>query len=159
MIRAKRRSRHAQRREVVYRPLPHNPHTLVFSDKNRALCVHQIWQAINRAKTWKEFFTLLPASERRAFKGLLVSEDEFRPQDRFSAESLPGYSDGDYPPWLQAEVNQHIPTVLLEEFGVAQTSTINGWFWEIPAEIEMGLVERLKAAGFAVEKREDWFFF
>ena len=142
---------------LAYRHIAHQPKLLIFAPRDRAFYVHRIWTAIQSAKTWGEFIDLLPPGE---LIRLMPSLDhEPNRQDKFSGESLPGYSDGDYPPWLQAEIGRCIPSITLEEFGLKQSSAINGTFWEIPTEIEQPLVDRIRQLGFSVELRDDWQFF
>jgi hypothetical protein len=143
--------------DLVYRRVPHKPELVVIASRPRALHVHKIWQAINRAKTWKQFASMLPDGEWLALRDQM--EERPRGSDRFNAEMLPGYSDGDYPPWLQTEVAQCLPAIAREEFSLKQDSVLNGPFWEIPADIEAPLIERLRQLGYSVEQRDDWFFY
>src|SRR5262245_41792008 len=52
--------------------------------------------------------------------------------DSFSGESVPGWSDGDYPPWLQAEMDW-IAADVWREFGTLESTMLNGSYWKIPA--------------------------
>jgi hypothetical protein len=144
------------RSHLVYRHIPHQPNQLVFAPEERAHFVHQIWTAINQAKSWRQFANLLPAGEWER----VVSRMETRPSLRapFDSELLPGFSDGDYPPWIQQEAGRYLPAITLEEFGICGLSSINGIYWQIPGEIEVPLVDRLKQLGFTVTLREDWTF-
>jgi len=143
--------------QLVYRPIPHNPEWLVFSSPQRAYHVHCISNAIKTAKTWADFIEQLPAGERES----LAQEMEDKEPDAsspFNAEYLPGYSDGDYPPWLQAEMGRHVPATTLEEFGINENSAINGPYWTIPAENEVPLVKKLIELGFTVSRKDEWHF-
>ena len=143
--------------DLVYRRIPHKPASVVVAPRDRAFYVHQIWQAIKQAKTWKQFATMLPAGEWQHLLGLL--EEKPSESEEFSAESLPGYSDGDYPPWLQTEVARCVPAAVLNELGRKQDSVLNGPFWDIQSENEGLLVARLGALGYGVERKDDWFFY
>ena len=143
--------------DLVYRRIAHRPELLIFAPRDRAFHVHLIWTAISSAKTWGDFIDMLPQGEMNRIKRSL--DHELCRQSRFSGESLPGYSDGDYPPWLQAEIGRCIPSITIEEFGLKQSSAINGPFWEIPTEIEQPLVDRIRQLGLSVELRDDWQFF
>ncbi|MDD3179580.1 MAG: hypothetical protein PHQ04_04430 [Opitutaceae bacterium] len=143
--------------DLVYRRIPHKPESVILAPRERAHFVHKIWHAIKQAKTWKQFAELLPPGEWERILSLL--EEKPRPKAEFNAEALPGYSDGDYPPWLQAEVARCLPAIIHEEFSQRQISSINGPFWEIPAEIELPLLDRLRGLGYSVERKDDWFFY
>jgi hypothetical protein len=143
--------------DLVYRRIPHKPESVIIAPRTRAFHVNQIWQAINKAKTWKQFASMLPSDEWLSL--LDQMEEEPRGRERFNSEALPGYSDGDYPPWLQKELAQCLPPIVREEFSLKEDSVLNGPFWEIPADIEVPLIERLRSLGYSVEQREDWFFY
>jgi hypothetical protein len=143
---------------LVYRNIPHRPECLIFAEVNRAHRIHLVWTAINRAGTWGEFIRGLPAGEWASLRELWDDELPVR-SDRFNAERLPGYSDGDYPPWLQTELVKVFPAILTEEFGLREQSAINGPFWDIPAEFEQPIVERLVHLGYSVMRKDDWHFY
>ena len=143
--------------DLVYRRIPHKPASVIVASRDRAFYVHQIWQAIKQAKTWKQFATMLPEGEWQHLLGLL--EEKPRESEEFSAESLPGYSDGDYPPWLQAEVARCVPATVLGELGRKQDSGLNGSYCDINSENECLLVARLGSLGYAIERKDDWFFY
>lgn len=74
------------------------------------------------------------AMPRREYSEILYffdEEGEPRPKsaDEFSGEMLPGWSDGDFPPWLQPEMSRLIPEPLLERFGKRESTPLNGSFW------------------------------
>jgi hypothetical protein len=143
--------------DLVYRRIPHKSESVIIAPRTRALYVNQIWQAINKAKTWRQFASMLPGGEWLS----LLDQMEGKPlgRERFNAEALPGYSDGDYPPWLQSELAQCLPPIVREEFSLKEDSVLNGTYWEIPADIEAPLIDRLRSLGYSVEQREDWFFY
>jgi hypothetical protein len=143
---------------LVYRNIPHRPDWLAFAEANRAQKIHLIWTAINCAGTWGEFIDRLPAGEWRSLCRLWDDERPRR-KERFNAEQLPGFSDGDYPPWLQTEMGRVLPAIIAEEFGLHQQSVINGTYWDIPAELEQPIVERLVHLGYSVTRRDDWHFY
>jgi hypothetical protein len=143
--------------DLVYRRVPHKPEFVIIALKTRAFHTHKIWIAIKKAKTWKQFASMLPDGEWRRLRDLI--EDKPNGSESFNAEMLPGYSDGDYPPWLQTEIAQCLPAIVREEFSLRSDSVLNGPFWEIPADIEVPLIDRLRSLGYSVEQREDWFFY
>jgi hypothetical protein len=141
--------------QLVYRPIPHNPEWLVFSSPQRAYHVHCISTAIKTAKTWANFIEQLPAGE---WESLSQGMEDEEPDARspFNAENLPGFSDGDYPPWLQAEMGKYVPATTLEEFGIQENSAINGPYWKVPAENEGPLEKKLIELGFTVSRKDEW---
>jgi hypothetical protein len=143
--------------QLVYRPIPHNTEWLVFSTPQRAYYVHCISTAIKTAKTWADFIEQLPARERKSLRQGM-GDEEPDAKSPFNAEHLPGFSDGDYPPWLQAEMGKHVPATTLEEFGIEENSAINGSYWKVPAENEGPLVKKLIELGFAVSRKDEWHF-
>jgi len=52
-----------RKRDLVYRRIAHKPDVLIVARRDRAFHVHQISQAINTAKIWKEFAAMLPKGE------------------------------------------------------------------------------------------------
>lgn len=143
--------------DLVYRTIPHKPEFIILAPRERAFYVHQIWQAVQQAKTWKQFAAMLPAAE---WQSVIQRMDEKPCEgETFDAEMLPGYSDGDYPPWLQTEVARCLPAIVREEFALKRESCINGLYWEIPAELEVALIKRLRSLGHSVKREDNWFFY
>ena len=145
-----------QSRDLVYRRILHKPDTVIIATRERAFHVHQITQAMQQAKTWDEFAAMLPAGEWDRLVALFEEVPE--PSEPFSAEALPGFSAGDYPPWLQMEIGQCLPASVHEEFCLRRDSEINGPYWEIPAEMEAALVTQLANSGYSLERKNDWLF-
>jgi hypothetical protein len=79
-------------------------------------------------------------------------QGERRPRgsDEFSCDSVPGYSDGDYPPWLQAEMDAFDEDVW-REFGTSEPTMLNGDFWLIPKQKRRAVCAALRARGWDVE--------
>ncbi len=84
---------------------------------------------------------------KRSFEG------ERRPKssDPFDAGRISGYYDGDYPPWLQAELGDLIPGEVLEEFGEWQRTAINGAYLHIDPEMLPLVRIRLEKLGYELE--------
>ena len=87
------------------------------------------------SRTWGELRSLLTPLECRRFGAYLREsaeengDDWAEPDDaeEFSCEWVPGFSDGDYPPWLQASEAHPLPVDLLRRSvngGLRQTATI-----------------------------------
>jgi hypothetical protein len=138
--------------------------SLIFAPPERALYIDQLHRAIEESKTWGEFRKRLPPGEYRRLFAESFSADpgeadkEFQePTDsqQFSSEDVPGYSEGDYPPWLATEQDVYLPQEILKQFGRRETSAINGGFWNLkPAHRDL-IIERLTGLGYKVEERED----
>lgn len=150
---------------LYYREAPHDDY-LVFVPPERALFVDQIHHAIQESTTWGEFRRRMPASEyQRLFEDifstdpdvLVETEDAHEPADEelFTSDCVPGFSDGDYPPWLAPEQDSYLPSELLREFATQKESFLNGGFWALdPARAEL-IVKKLQSLGYTVERRDD----
>jgi hypothetical protein len=103
------------KRKLLYRIAPHNG-GLVFAPPSRARFVARIHEAIASAENWEQFPHLMP---RKAYSEVLEiafddnGEPRTRGRDPFSGEMVPGWSDGDYPPWLQREMDHVVPEEVL----------------------------------------------
>jgi hypothetical protein len=89
---------------------------------------------------------------RNSFDG----NGERRPKsnDPFSSELCPAYSDGDYPQWLQKDLDLYLPRQVLEQFATQEHTMLNGMFWEIPAKNEEQMIDALKKHGYSVAKAQ-----
>jgi hypothetical protein len=145
------------KRKLLYRISPYN-NGLVLSRPDRARYIARIHHALGTAKTWGEFRKLMPP---KAYSYVLQwsFDEQFEPRpkstDPFSAEQVAGWSDGDYPPWLQQEMDLVVPSNILKQFGTLETSVINGDFWMIPPENLERMREALYASGFVLENAEE----
>jgi hypothetical protein len=111
----------ALRPDLVFRESPHDS-CLVFALPERAAAVDRIHRAMESA-TSGEFRRKMDPEEyaglhevmftayRDAQDGVPREPEDDEP---FSWESLPGFSDGDYPPWLALELERHLPNVILK---------------------------------------------
>lgn len=100
----------------------------------------------------------MPATEySRLLTEAFDENDEERPagDDPFDPESLPGWSDGDYPPWLQAEMDQLLPREILAKYGVRTTTHVNGSYWHIPEVKRVQIAQELTALGWEVFSADD----
>ena len=144
---------------LFYRVVPHNG-GIVFATPERANLISEIHEAISSSETWGQFRAKMPAEE---FERLLASsfEDaEERPEDddAFCGSSIPGWEEGDYPPWLQQEQERVLPRVVLDDYAERRSTSLNGNYWHIPAEFIDEVCDVLKAMGFALEHRGDMAF-
>lgn len=136
-----------------------NPYNggVVFADPDRAVLVHRINKAMAKARTWKQFRAGMP---RKAYSELMAWFDEAgdrrpRGSDPFEPDFLPGFSDGDYPPWLQQEMDAVVPISVLEKFGKCEGTAVNGPFWMIPAANLEAACAALRVLGYEIEMTED----
>lgn len=142
--------------KLLYRIAGHNG-GLVFAMEDRARRVARIHEAIRKSKTWADFRRDMPRQEYSEILRIFDDEGEPRPKgtDEFSAEILRGWSDGDYPPWLQSEMSRLIPEHILERFGKRKSTPLNGSYWSIPPEAAESMCAELSAIGWKIEHAPD----
>ena len=74
-----------------------------------------------------------------------------RSTDPFSGEDVGGWTDGDYPQWLQQDMDIHLPSEVLRQYGERQSTRLNGDYWMIPPEKASDMIRDLEECGFRVE--------
>ncbi len=141
---------------LVYRTVGHNG-GLVFASESRAKYVARLHQALRTSRTWAQFRAAVPPGE---YSAIIRSFDDFgeprpRSTDSFSAESVPGWSDGDYPPWLQKEMEDVVPMDILEAYGTLERTFVNGCYWHLPSGRASDIVKALEGRGFIVREASD----
>ena len=144
---------------LLYRIVGHNG-GLVFATQKRAEYVARIHRALRMATTWAQFRSLVP---RKEYSEIIASFDyngEPRPKgaDDFSPDSVPGFNDGDYPPWLQQQMCTLLPRTLLERFGTLVATHCNGPYWHIDPKVAPDMVKALVAIGFTVKESPELAF-
>jgi hypothetical protein len=129
--------------EVVYRVGPAND-GVVFATPERARYVADLHDAFD-SKTWGEFRSRIPAEE---WEQLAQGFDEPpRPGKRSKSEDVPGFCDGDWPPWLQKEIHHVLPPPLVLKYAKASMTLINGVYFHIRQEDLPGLLSELESRG------------
>ncbi len=126
---------------------------VVFATEKRALLIDQIYRAADTAKTWGEFKKLIPDEEYdEIFSHYDDDEDNIpRSEDPFEFSSIPGVDEGDYPPWLQSEMNViGLPEGFFEQFATLVSTVINGNYWHIQSENMSTAIEFLRSHGYEV---------
>ena len=117
----------------------------------------QINHALENSETWGEFKRLAPAEEYQRLVEMVEFEDEDQtepdPDEPFDGIVYTG--DGDYPDWLQPEMDDTIPLDILQKFGKRGDTFLNGSYWHIPEENMEPMAEALRASGFVVEAAQD----
>ena len=144
-------------KKLLYRVVEHNG-GLVFAWPERARYVARIHEAINTATTWEQFRRLMPRQEYSKILRIAFEDNgESRPrgQDPFSEDMLPGWSDGDYPPWLQQEMENVVPREVLERYGKLETTPLNGSYWMLPPEHLESICASLESMGWKLEAAND----
>ena len=143
-------------RKLLYRVVPHNG-GVVFAEPERAEFVASLHRAIEKSRTWGQFRKAVPAAEysdivRRSFDDM--GEPRPRSSDPFHGEQIAGWSDGDYPPWLQSEMDLLLPKDVLEDHGDREDTFLNGSFWMIPSENLEAICADLKALGWELKRAQ-----
>ena len=144
------------KKKLLFRVVPHNS-GVVFAAPDRATYIARIHMAIASSTTWGQFRKAMPRAEYSNIVRWFDEKGEPRPKskDPFSAESLPGWSDGDYPPWLQQEMEKIVPRTVLERFGKRADTYLNGSFWLIPTENLDETCTALNALGWELERAQN----
>lgn len=120
--------------KLVYQAQPDG--SVVFAPEHRALWVAAIWAAIDSAATWADLAARLPGHELEQVLWMgFDQQGECRPEpaDPFSTDVLPGFCDGDYPPWLATEMAACLSTEFCETFGTRVDTVLNGSVWRFTA--------------------------
>jgi hypothetical protein len=141
---------------LLYRVVPHNG-GVVFAAEDRAKSIARIHRAIETSTTWSQFRAAIPPGEYSAvMRSSFDAIDETRPKasDPFDPEQIAGWSDGDYPPWLQQEMDDVVPEPLLLQFATREQTAVNGAFWLIPEEQLERICAALRAAGLRVRRAQ-----
>jgi hypothetical protein len=136
---------------------------LVFATADNALRNHAIRTALEASKTWGDFRQAVGEEEYRAVLSKLsthISEPVVVPnnEDPFNRDRIPGYSDGDYPEWLQSQMEWLLPTDILAKFGEPVATRLNGDYVHIDPSSEKRFVLALRKRGYEVHRRDDLFF-
>lgn len=122
-----------------------------------------IRKALENSSTWGDFRRLMPAAQlaqiERAMREDAEQNDDAleSPQDSdpFEGESVPGYSDGDWPTWIAASMLQELPEAVISAFGTVQTSVLNGEFVEFEARDVPAIKAMLAELGWTTIERPD----
>ena len=129
--------------ELVYRVGPAN-NGIVFATPERARCVAVLNAALD-SKTWGELRSRIPAEEWELLAEFFDKVP--RPGKPFKAEAVPGFSDGDWPPWLQKEIILVLPPPLVKKYAKPVMTSINGVYFHIEQDDLPALLAELKSRG------------
>jgi hypothetical protein len=148
--------------KIFYRVSPANE-GLVFAFANDAFRNHAIRTALEASKTWGEFRHSVGEQEYQAIlnkMSLHISGPVIVPnnEDSFNRYRIPGYGDGDYPEWLQTQMEQFLPADIVAKFGEPVATRLNGDYIHIDPSCEKRFVLALRKRGYEVHRRDDLFF-
>ena len=140
-------------RKLVYTLNPRDD-SVVFATPDRAQLVDRINRAIAGSTTWVEFRKSMPRAEYSSIVQAYDVAGEPRPKgsDAFSASQLPGFDEGDYPPWLQAEMDQVLPRSFFDRYAVRSHGMTSGSLWTIPKANLADALEALRLRGYQVDE-------
>ena len=117
---------------------------VVFTTPARARYVDSLFDALG-SKTWGEFRRRIPAEE---WKGIASKLEEIPGKDEpFDVADVPGFCDGDWPPWVQKEILRVLPPPLVKRYAEAVMSCINGVYFHIKQEDLPALLAELERRG------------
>lgn len=129
---------------------------LVIARLDRAEFISRIYTALSKSITWGEFRRAMPKaaysellpriSERYRDNGLPMPKNA----DRFDSSDVPGVCDGDYPDWLQTEMDSVLPEAILDEFGEWSTTMLNGGYCHIDPKHLPAIKARLEQLGYSL---------
>ncbi len=164
-----------QLREIlsVGRQLTPDGETLYVLTEDRQSYFDRLEQAIESSVTWGDFFGLAPKSEVRELRRRwelsweLEEEDDDEadgeedgssqrpgPADDspFNLNDVPGFEEGDWPPWPCYETDQHLPAQLLKRSRQRVTTVHNGRYTRIEPSQLKPLLDGLRRLGHEVEE-------
>jgi len=121
-----------QTHNLLYRVVQHNG-GMVIAPEARARRIAAIHTALSDSKSWRELAQKLPDGEYEVIVSRLAVIGEELPEldDPFEPEQVPGWSDGDYPPWLQREMDSLLVDIDLTPIARRVHTVHNGSYWHI----------------------------
>jgi hypothetical protein len=146
-------ARRRAKKILLYTVSPAND-GLVFATPERAAFVSRLYAALEGSTTWAEFRRSMPRAEyARVIRRTFDENGEPRPRgcDPFSSADIPGYCDGDYPPWLQQEMDDLLPVEVIERFGEGQVTMLNGGYTHLDPKDLPEIIAMLERHGYVVQ--------
>ena len=99
----------------------------------------------------------MPADEYGAIVARLEFDEEDQsepdPNEKFVSDWIT--DEGDYPDWLQPEMDHLILRDILERFGTRADTFVNGSYWHIPEENMEPMANALRERGFEVTEADE----
>jgi hypothetical protein len=130
---------------------------VVFARADRAMFIAKLHRGLNRARTWGEFRKAIPPAEySQLMRENFDEQGEKRPRssDPFSGEEIGGWCDGDYPPWLQQEMEQLAPDALWDDVATHEETQLNGSFLMIPEKNLKAACKALRDLGWTLKRAQ-----
>ena len=147
-------------RKLLYRLVPHNGGA-VFAEEDRAMQIAQINLALRASTTWGDFRQSMPPYEYQRIVEMIDFDNDEQtepdPDEQFDGGWLT--EEGDYPDWLQPEMDLVIPDDILKAYGRLETTFLNGSYWHIPEENMEPMAEALRVRGYIAERAQDLPFY
>lgn len=148
-------------RPVLYWRISPANEDLVFARPERAEEIDALHAAITQSRTWGEFRAAMPPEEYERIVEIAFEEEGLErpsPDEQFDSGRVPGFCDGDYPPWLQKEMADVLPAEVVSRFCRWETTCINGHVLRLEEKYRAPVVAMLLRAGYEVVRREDLMF-
>ena len=120
----------------------------------RAILIARIHETLRTAKTWRDLRDALPAQEFSTIAQAVTGREELLAvcyEFPFDPESIPGWVDGDYPPWLQQELESVLPREIISAFAKQVHTAVNGTYWHISEIDRPAVVNSLTKLGFTLD--------
>lgn len=74
--------------------------------------------------------------------------------DRFKAEQLPGFSDGDWPEWPAQQALDWVPPEIQRRFGKTNSSVLNGPFLELDPQRAAEIIAAMEEVDYVCERND-----
>ncbi len=148
----------ARPRGVLYWCISRANGDLVFARPGRAEEVDALHRAISHSRTWGEFGEAMPPGEYERIVEEVFDEEGLErplPGERFDTSRVPGFCDGDYPPWLQKEMAGVLPAEVVSRLCRWEMTVINGYVLRLESKYLDDVLAELARAGYEVVRRED----
>lgn len=132
---------------------------LVFFPKQRAQELAQLRKAVNSVTTWGEFKASVSEQEYRRAVELLreeMEDDGFIPDAAapFDEEDIPGFGDGDWPPFPAREMLYWVPYNIQSEFERPGYSTVNDVLVLSASDMD-AIIKAFEAHGYQCSRDDD----
>ncbi|MEO6326305.1 MAG: hypothetical protein ABIT01_04870 [Thermoanaerobaculia bacterium] len=138
--------------ELVYTTSPAT-NDVVFATRERAEYVDSLHAARHQSKTWGEFKSQIGEYDWQELVEALWEEPPL--DGPFQSEAVPGFCDGDWPPWLQKEMLCVFPAQLADKYVTADKSSINGVFYRIKESDLPDILRELEERGISAVHEPD----
>jgi hypothetical protein len=154
------RQREDENREIVEVVYGYVGSGLVFIFREHAEELSNLWEALNKARTWGEFRRMAGEGRYEEVLDLYEGYDEEaedpgpHPDEAFDASRISGHDDGDWPDWPAQQMLDWMPDDIQRRFGCVEASIFNGDFLHIEGGDTEGLLTAMAGHGFSCENDE-----